>query len=521
MMKNKSILYTLLVALLIPFVACTEKDRVLFTGDEYQNIMQYLLQEEDQYSDFISIVRAGGMEDMLSSYNSNLEGQSYTILLPNNMAVQDFVESSRFENLEEMLADTTYSQELVKYHTLNSAVLSDEFPNGVMPTRTLSDDFLTVIFSYENSEVSYLINNQASLLVRDIELSNGIIHTIDQMLEPVIYTAYEWVEINKDNGYSIFFELLNKTGLEDTLNYFEYDEVGVKKIYSEYTLFAETDELYQANGINSFAELANSISPDNDDYHLEDNALNKYARYHVLANSFFLDEFKASSTTQTSQVYETYGDYPISVDFGLDLRINVGTPTYGYILFDIDGSNKLTKTGAMHQLNQMLHPFLPGKQEVTLQFYNDKSIAAASEYEGAVRIPEDELTAIEIEGVDYVTYRKETADVSGVSNRDYVYVNGNYKFTYHTPRILAGKYKIKLVIHSGPTASDFLFYFNGKKTGGIFRIIRESSRWLTGGNERIVLGEVNITGYESQEMKFSAVAPGELKIDRIIFEPIN
>lgn len=324
---------------------------------------------------------------------------------------------------------------------------------------------------------------------------------------------------------------MEATDLEDTLNSYERDEIG-RKVYSEYTLLAETDELYNANGFATFEELAAHISPDDKDYTSATNALNKYARYHILVNSYFLDEFEPSSSTQLSQVYETFSDLPISIDFGLDLKINVGTAIFDsiqnglqtsyidYILFDVDISNKLTKTGALHHLNQMLYPFLPERQLVTLQFYNDESVAAASQYEGTVRLPEDELTAIELEGVDYISYSKESADVDGVSNRDYIYLYGNFKFTYHTPRLLAGKYKLVLVMHAGPTASDFIFHFNGAKTGGIFRLYRESSSWLSGGQERIVLGEVKVNGYESQEMKFSAMSPGQLKIDRVIFEPI-
>lgn len=532
MMKIKHAIYYFLFSILLLSVSCKQDDRVLFTGDEYQNIMQYLLLEEVQYSSFISIIRSGKMEQMLSSYNSNIGGQGYTLFLPNNEAVDRFIDNSLiYGSLDELLADSVYSKELVKYHTLNAEVFVEEFPNGVLPTRTLSDDFLTVIFSMDNGDINYQINNQASLSATDMEFSNGVVHNLNQMLEPVVYTAYQWIDINDDNGYSIFSELLRNTGLEDTLNYYELDELG-RKIYDEYTLFAETDDLYRANEINSFTELATIISPDNNDYTSKDNALNKYARYHVLVDSYFLDEFEPQSTTATSQVYETYGDLPLSIDFGLELKVNVGSAIYDstisendtsyidYILIDNNNSNKLTKTGAIHELDQLLFPFLPGRKEVTLQFYNDKAIAAASQYEGAVRIPQDELTAIELEGVDYVTYNKESADVSGISNRDYLFVNGNFTFTYHTPRILAGKYKIVMVMYSGPTASDFLCFYNDKKLGGFFRLKKETPQWLTGGRDRIVLGEVNLEGYESQEIKFNAVSPGLLMIDRIIFQPI-
>ena len=248
-MKIKHSLYFILFSIILLSVSCQDDDKVLFTGNEYENIMQYLLSEELEYSSFISIIRSGQMEQMLSSYNSNLGGQGYTLFLPDNEAVERFIDNNLIYNsLDELLQDSVYAKELVKYHTLNREVLVEEFPNGVLPTRTLSDDFLTVIFSSANGSIDYQINNQASLSSQDLELSNGIIHTLDQMLEPVVYTAYELIDINKNNGYSIFSELLATTGLEDTLNYFERDEIG-RKVYTEYTLFSETDALYESNKI--------------------------------------------------------------------------------------------------------------------------------------------------------------------------------------------------------------------------------------------------------------------------------
>jgi len=46
--------------------------------------------------------------------------------------------------------------------------------------------------------------------------------------------------------------------LADTLNALELDELG-RQVYNEFTLLAESDLLYQANGIASFNDLVNII----------------------------------------------------------------------------------------------------------------------------------------------------------------------------------------------------------------------------------------------------------------------
>ena len=127
---------------------------------------------------------------------------------------------------------------------------SVDFPNGALSDKTLSNDFLTVKFIDQGNEVLYSINGEAVIVQKNIQKSNGIIHQIDKMLLPVVYTAYQLIQVKKDEGFQVFSELLKITGLEDTLNYYGYDELN-ERVYTEYTLFAESDELYQRNAIFS------------------------------------------------------------------------------------------------------------------------------------------------------------------------------------------------------------------------------------------------------------------------------
>jgi uncharacterized surface protein with fasciclin (FAS1) repeats len=516
---NTKVIYVFF-ALMAGLFSCNnnEKEDVLFTGDSYQNMMQYIEANPD-FKLFSEIAVSGNMIDALGSYNSN-GGIDYTLFLPTNEAVTKFInESQRYNSFEELLQDASYCAEIVRYHLVNGRIPSNEFPNGALADKTISNYFLTIFFREENGIVTFAVNDESKVLTTDIELSNGTIHTIDKMLTPVVFTSYQWVEQRSD--FTIFNELLNKCGLADTLNAFELDELG-REVYNEYTLFAESDLLYAANGILSFDDLTKAIDPAaGQDYTNPGNPVNKYARYHVLEKSVFLDEF-------ASEVYNTYGDFPVSVDLDDILKINKGTMAFDtiinggdtlivdYLQVDVENSNIVTRSGAIHQLDHLLNPFLPGRKAVTYQFYEEPVINALRNIEGEHFISDEDLDYIGLIGTRSLIYVKSPTSISGNSNSDYVQVSGDITFSFTTPKILAGRYVLKLVLDRGnPRYASVQALVDGKKVGVVTDLTKESRVFRT-----FTLGTVEFSEYGTHSVQIKTVIPGTLLIDRIIFEPI-
>jgi uncharacterized surface protein with fasciclin (FAS1) repeats len=499
---------------------------VLFTGDEYQNILQYIDNNQESYSFFREIIEVGRLADALGSYNSHLGGNGYTLFLPDNDAVNRFInENSTYGSLDELLEDTLFTKELIRYHVLNVEVNAFDFANGALPDKTLSEDFLTVIFLDEGGEIVYSVNNEAKVDEINIQKSNGIIHLIDKMLTPVVYTGYQWTQVNRDQGYGIYSELLKICGLEDTLNYYFLDELN-RKIYDEYTLFVESDELYQANGINNIDDLIAEIGPEDSNYSHPDNRVNKFARYHVLSSSVFLDEFETA-------IYNTYGDLPVSVDYGLDIKFNTGTQLFDtvisgvdtllidYLMVDQDHSNILTKTGAIHQLDQILFPFLPGRKTKEYQFYEEYQINELRYTEGSTDIRKEDLDVIELFGIDYLNYTNQASNIPGVSNNDYISMNGNFEFTYHMPQILAGAYEVSIVAHRNDRSNAVLqAYLDGNKLGSVLDLTSGSNA-NSDFSPAFVLGTIEFAEYSRHEIQLKTLVPGRLWLDRIEFIPVS
>jgi len=278
------------------------------------------------------------------------------------------------------------------------------------------------------------------------------------------------------------------------------------------------------NAILSFNDLTTKIYSTgvvDQDFTNKNNLVNKYARYHVIEKSVFLDEFK-------TDVYNTYGDSPISVDLEGILKFNTGTKNFdsittnnvktyiNYIQIDLGKSNIVSRSGAIHQLNQVLYPFIPGRKAVTFEFYEEPIINTLSSIEGDHIINIADLKNISLVGLKSFNFINSSASLSGVLNTDYLKITGNFDFIFKTPKILAGRYTMKLVVNRGDVSyASIQTKVDNQNVGVILNLTDDTSGFKT-----VTLGTVEFWDFNSRTVKLSTIIPGTVLIDRIIFEPI-
>src|SRR5665647_1904885 len=111
-MKKISIILGLLVVFSIQY-SC-QQERILDAGfkDQFKyTIYDYLVEHQDNYSSFLRILEAGGLDKTLSAYNpgGKTGGRGYTLFLPDNNAVNEFIQSSAdYTSLDALLQDQAY-----------------------------------------------------------------------------------------------------------------------------------------------------------------------------------------------------------------------------------------------------------------------------------------------------------------------------------------------------------------------------------------------------------------------------
>ncbi|MGC9341095.1 MAG: fasciclin domain-containing protein, partial [Bacteroidales bacterium] len=274
-MRNSTLIFGLLV-ILLGINSCEEPSiQPGFEDMEQMTILDFIMENQEDYSSFYQVLQAGGIDKTLSAYNP--DGLGYTLFLPDNKAMDEFIaQHDQYNTLEELLNDQPYSRALCRYHVVNMAIETNDFPFGALPEYTLSEDFLTVNFVIETDTSYYKINNEAPIAVPNIEVSNGFIHGISKTLTPITFTSYDWLK--QHAGFSIFIEAAELTGLQDTLDF----NLKAQEIQEgAFTVLVEPDSVYNRKGIYTLDDLIQEISPEDSDYTNKTNPLYNYVAYHI------------------------------------------------------------------------------------------------------------------------------------------------------------------------------------------------------------------------------------------------
>ena len=302
----------LATAFLTSCVEDINKDnRYTFTG---QTVGQFLLDNDDLFHDFNYILDRAGKMGLLKAYGE------YTVFAPTSEAVarylveQDSIwRASLLPGSKKeiwtgitspVLEDLSDSMcvEIANTHILAAQLLTTDMEGDVVPAMNLNDRYLTMTFDVDKDLHSVMYVNGARMLAFDEELENGIVHTMGSVLNPSTNTVPTQIENMK--FLSIFYEALQRTGLEDKMQLYKDNSYKpAEEIcsnahcggalpyppsrYYGYTAFCEPDEVFNEYGIYNIDDLYRQCKkwyPDatDDQFTSENNALYQFMAYHLL-----------------------------------------------------------------------------------------------------------------------------------------------------------------------------------------------------------------------------------------------
>lgn len=290
--------------------------------------VEQFVSNDSTLTSFNYILQRAGLDRMMDSY-----GQ-YTCYAPSNEGVAEYIDSlyndpeatiehnGMTSNSLEGLTDSLCN-DIAKYHLANGLYSIMEMGGaGTTISTMLGRSISTTVDSIGNT----VLNGTATILSEDNEVTNGYVHKLDKVVPKtsrVLGDVFDRLE-----GYTIFNEALKRTGLVDSVAVIRknhrnsageygynrltgsdtYDSNGSTVLYSpteckvSFTVFAESDAVMRANGINSFEDLVNYANKvyggaaewydvlnetgnrvsTSDDYTNRYNALNMFVAYHIL-----------------------------------------------------------------------------------------------------------------------------------------------------------------------------------------------------------------------------------------------
>ncbi len=332
--STKYRLFGVFSALLLGAIVIFSGCRNDIKGDTYytfkgETIGEYLTNHPESFSEFNNLLEKTEVMGLLKAYGK------YTLFAPDNDAMLQFYQSKGRTSLDDFPIDTL--KKIAYDHIIKDFIVtSDDFVDGFLSNLTMSGRNLKISFETGENGLIYKVNTTSSIRTKDIEVHNGVIHTLDKVLSPTENTLVE--AIATDDKFSLFFKALMETGLYQRLTPVKDESYDPGSLYADnegtingigsivhvpkerkygFTALMESDATYASNGINSLDEMKAYAKQIYDQMYPEDagvtdvtdpkNSLNRFVAYHLinkkLPSKFFIEKYD-----NTGSNYDTKGE---------------------------------------------------------------------------------------------------------------------------------------------------------------------------------------------------------------------
>jgi uncharacterized surface protein with fasciclin (FAS1) repeats len=371
-MKKISLLSVFFLCLAFTtMTSCSEKiddsNLYTFTGETVES---YIANRDSLYGYFHEMLKTSGHDHMLATYGT------YTVFLPDNQSMVTYLDSLAQDNnrvttgadglvyhngivdksqwgtaknaYEALMAQDklgatatekkdSLCKDITEFHIITSSkVKVVNMTEGATFRTYLGRNITTSIDANGRTKV----NVESAIVNMDIEVENGIIHTIDHVLTRS--NRLVGGELERHPEFSLMLSALKETGLIDSLSTVRKSHVPTientygfyvpKECLVGYTLFLENNDVLAEHNIKSFDDLVayanetygqcaaqnggwydyardhNIKVSTGDDYTNRWNALNMFVRYHIIKEAVPLNKLTISfnETDNGKPIYEYY-----------------------------------------------------------------------------------------------------------------------------------------------------------------------------------------------------------------------
>jgi uncharacterized surface protein with fasciclin (FAS1) repeats len=515
MMTGAQHIKILLPMLLVPVAAflmtrCSDEEpqEAFFTEDEELLISDYLEEHSDQFSTLIEVLEITNLKNTLNAYGH------YTFFAPDNGAFEAFCAGQGKGSVKEF--DPDYLATLVRYHLIDIEMESSYFRDGVIQDTTYSGDHLVITFSEGGLET--IMVNDARIKERDIHVENGIIHTIDGVLTPLVGSIVD--RLDGFSGYSIFSEALDISGLSDSLDIIRIDLNQDIYIRSRFTLFVEPDEVYRQEGIADAEDLVARYSDTGDPASKED-GFYQYMAYHILPGLYYLNEIDSFNYATLAE--NRLLNVKLADEIYLNREIEQGgVPVEGpTIRVQEELSNQQAKNGVFHVIDHILEPSEPVPAYFMVDFTDYQGLSIGQTY--TERDIED-IPGLYTENTGIWFRNSILAD--GETNLQTTSDRAGWSVEFKLAPILKGKYDVTLYYASfqGQCGSAQAFW-DEARFGEVFSFVHHKRwpgvEWKYDYNTDQYMARLYLTETGPHTLKFISLEDGFGNFDFITFTPVT
>ena len=306
MFKIRNMFLPLLAALLlVGFTSCDDDDDTPIIDDEVGTIADEV-EEDLDFTILADALEKSGLESELDGDNN------YTLLAPPDEAFID----AGITNLDRFTAEELAA--ILRYHLIADEVYFNEFNEGALETQN-GNIYLGIASN------RFFINGDAQFLQINFQATNGVVHTIDEVLMPPERDIAGIV--TNESDLSTLEEAVNKAGLAD-----ELADAG------PYTLFAPTDQAFEqyfnTMEISGLEELSSA-------------QLTDILKYHIVSSRMFSPDLEAGAQeTLQGNTFRIIFDYNTIVRDNNDMTDDAVVSQF----------NLIATNGVVNKINRVLVP---------------------------------------------------------------------------------------------------------------------------------------------------------------------
>ncbi|GHV26723.1 lipoprotein [Bacteroidia bacterium] len=241
------------------------------------------LMEENHLSDFLAIVKKGGLGGTIHAYGT------LTLFAPTNEAVQAYLQNTGKATISDLSEEEAAA--IVKYHLVRDTLLTTDFVDGRLPSSNFSRKYLTTKTQSVGADVYIEVNRQARIFTKDVRGSNGYLHIIDNVLTPPAQTVADRIEGLPDAEYSLMKTLFARSGLKDSLS--------VERTDHWFTFFIQDNQAFKAAGIESIDDLLVQLRENSPAIDKDETLIYNYVAYHGANKLAYIADLLVASDLTT------------------------------------------------------------------------------------------------------------------------------------------------------------------------------------------------------------------------------
>ncbi len=518
-------LFSCAIALALVVNSCDPYEITYETTSD-QLIGEYL-ETDSTCSMFWELAELSGNSSFIKAYGA------YTCFAPTDSAFSQYLTEQGKSSLSEFSDEEL--EDLFEYHMISDTIRTSDFTDGKMSTASMNGRYITSGATIEGTTAYYTLNKEALITEADVELGNGILHVIDNVLDPPSKSVGEMIEENSD--YSIFTEALKATGIYDVINNED----------SWYTVFLESNSIYTSDSVQiySYDDLYDKYCNTGDPTNTSD-SLYLYMAYHVLNSCSYMADLIQESAIVTLAENEVITVIDESDSIIINQTTIAGTTYPGANVIE-DNSDNICLNGVFHELDgdiyiRVLSP--------TAVFWDPTSQSEMEALTGIYKsnitstyFDTDALSEVDFGGTNTtIGYEAEGSCIDGDMLSVYLRTAVIPWVEFQTPVLIKGTYKLWVAFRANPYGNTIQTTWNGEELTKLFDIgtygqtfssIDEDEYYALGykwysevsmSSTRVCcvyVGKVEVTSTGQQTLRFDALtnSRGVSWLDQIQFIP--